>query len=97
MTSLNDAKSKALHFLLKFDKSNFPILLGLILLLYSMLLLITSPDSKLGLLNTESTNNLLNSSFANNVMTYAYLLFLAGLVWKFVLYLQTWRIDKGDS
>jgi hypothetical protein len=96
MTSLDGAKNKARYFLSKFDKSNFPILLGLVLLLYSMILLITSPESQWDLLNTESTNNLLYSSSANNVMTYAYLLFLIGVVWKFVQYLQIKKLASDD-
>lgn len=76
------------NFLFKLDRSNIPIVLALILLLCSMLVLMVSSRSVTDVMNQESSTNYVNSYFANNLMSYAYVLLLIGLVWKFILYVK---------
>jgi hypothetical protein len=74
--------------LFKFDKSNVPIFLALILLLCSMLILTVSPRSINEVMNQESSTFYSNSGLANSLLSYAYILLLVGLVWKFVKYVR---------
>jgi hypothetical protein len=81
------------NYLFKFEKSNIPIVLAFILMLGSMLMITISPRSIIEVMNQESTTNYVNSSFANSLMSYAYILLLVGLVWKFAKYIM--KKDKS--
>ena len=91
MNVINNDKAghnKISSFLFKFERSNIPIVLALILLFCSMLVLTVSSRSVNEVMNQESSTNYANSSFANSLMSYAYILILVGLVWKFTKYLR---------
>jgi hypothetical protein len=85
--------NRIFNYLFKFEKSNIPIVLAFILLLGSMLMITISPRSIIEVMNQESTTNYANSSFANSLMSYAYILLLVGLVWKFAKYIM--KKDKS--
>lgn len=91
MNVINNYKSgynRISNYLFKFEKSNIPIVLAFILMLGSLLMVTISPRSISEVMNQESTTNYAYSSFANSLMSYAYILLLVGLVWKFAKYIM---------
>jgi hypothetical protein len=96
MNVINSYKSgynRISNYLFKFEKSNIPIVLAFILMLSSLLMVTISPRSISEVMNQESTTNYAYSSFANSLMSYAYILLLVGLVWKFAKYIM--KKDKS--
>jgi hypothetical protein len=96
MNVINNDKSgynRILNYLFRFEKSNIPIVLAFILMLCSMIMITTSPRSISEVMNQESTTNYAYSSFANSLLSYAYILLFVGLIWKFAKYIM--KKDKS--
>ena len=87
-SSVRGGHNRISSLLLKVDKSSVPIFLAMILLLCSMFVLTVSPRSINEVMNQESSTFYSNSGLANSLLSYAYILLIFGLVWKFVKYVR---------